>query len=88
MYRAKCIREIFWKGTTYRAGDPIKILDGDVMILSNAGVIGDVKKIAVDAESAMEEPPENAMAPRIRGRKRAAVGPSALIFKESMEQIK
>ncbi len=61
-YKAICIKEIYWHGDTYRQGDSIKIIEEDVRILSDAGVIGDVKKIQIAiVEQAVIEPPENEM---------------------------
>ncbi len=63
MRSAICLKEIFWKGKTYRSGDFIKITKENAYILVNAGVIGDVKEFAV------REAPENASVPHKRGRK-------------------
>ena len=63
-YKATCIKEIYWHGDTYRQGDSIKIIEEDVRILSDAGVIGDMKKIQNpenNIEQAVIEPPENQM---------------------------
>ena len=61
-YKATCIKEIFWHGETYNQGTPIKIIEGDMRILSDAGVIGDIKKLPIAiVEQAIIEPPENEM---------------------------
>lgn len=55
MYGAIVVREIYWKGRPYRAGEKIE-LDKDQMVsLQNAGAIGNV--IAV--ENMTITPPEN-----------------------------
>jgi len=59
MRSAFCTREIYWKGKTYKRGDPIEITKEDAYILFNAGVIGDLKKVQ-DIEFAVREAPENA----------------------------
>lgn len=65
-YKAICLKEIYWPekdGDTYRQGDSIKIVEADIRILTDAGVIGDVKKIttAIEIENATKKAPENAM---------------------------
>jgi hypothetical protein len=64
-YEAICIKEINWhNGHEYKMGDSIKIIESDMRILSDAGVIGDIKKIPSSENSiehAIIEPPENEM---------------------------
>lgn len=61
-FTATCIKEIYWHGETYRQGDQVKLLEEDMKILSDAAVIGDVKKINVpDIEHAIRQAPENEM---------------------------
>lgn len=73
-YEAVCTKEIFWKGKTYIQGDSIKILEPDMHILFNAGVIGAMKKIVPNngKEYAIREAPENAMQEHGRPRGRPA----------------
>ena len=71
MREAKCIREIYWRGETYRRGDSITITKEDAYILYNAGVIGNVKNIQEPVvEFAVNEAPENAMKPHRKRSKR------------------
>jgi len=60
-YKATCMKEIYWKGKTYRIRDKINIIEDDVYILTNAGVIGGIKKIQPEnrVEFAVEKAPEN-----------------------------
>ena len=62
-YEAVCVKEIYWKGKTYRIGTPIKLYKDDMHTLFNAGVIGNMKKILPDngKEYAIREAPETAM---------------------------
>ncbi len=61
-YKATCVKEIYWHGETYGQGDSIKITEGDMRILSDAGVIGDIKKLPIAiVEQAVREAPENEM---------------------------
>ncbi len=61
-FNATCTKEIFWHGETHKQGDQIKILEEDMRILSEAAVIGDIKKIHIpDIEQAIREAPENEM---------------------------
>lgn len=63
-YRAKCSKQILWKGENYSSGDSIKLIEPDMQTLWNAGVIGDMKKIETNQnhiEQAIKEAPENEM---------------------------
>lgn len=62
-FKAVCLKEIYWKGKTYRQHDKINVIEEDVQILSSAGVLGDIKKIEIEAnvETATREAPENAV---------------------------
>lgn len=44
-YKAITMKEIYWKGQTYRSGDEIKLIENDVVILTDAGIIGAIEKI-------------------------------------------
>ena len=67
LYRATLMKEIYWKGQTYRSGDKIKVVEEDMRILNGASIIGDIRKIQ-ETEFAVKEPPENAMKPHRRKR--------------------
>lgn len=70
-YKAICLKEIYWpekNGETYRQGDPIKIIESDVRILADAGVVGDIKKINAAIETATKKASESAMKPSYRKR--------------------
>jgi hypothetical protein len=58
-YRAECVKEIYWGGKTYRRGEHITVMDGDVETLRDAGVIGDIKRITAEVETAVITAPEN-----------------------------
>ena len=65
-FKATCLKEIYWQGKTYSQHDKISVTEDDVRILSAAGVIGDVKKIEVAAntiEMAVRKAPENEAIP-------------------------
>ena len=68
-YKATCLKEIYWKGKTYRSGDTINIIEEDVRILMQAGVVGGARKIQ-EKEFAVREVPENAMKTHRKGRKK------------------
>lgn len=59
-YKATCTKEIYWAGKTYSQNDPIIVAADDVQILSEAGVIGDIRKMVSGVELATVEAPENA----------------------------
>ena len=67
-YSAITLKEIFWKGETYKRGEPIIIIADDLDILRAAGVVGDLKKMP-DVEFAVKEPTENAKKPH-RGKRK------------------
>lgn len=62
-YKATCTKEISWpekNGRTYRQDDTIIVSADDIQILSEAGVIGDIRKMVAEVETAVIEAPENA----------------------------
>ncbi len=63
-YRGRCVKEIYWGDKSYRQGDLINVIEDDMRLLTQAGVIGDIKKIqSGEIEDAMLRPPEHAMKP-------------------------
>ena len=61
LYRATILKEIYWHLKTYQLDDSIHIDKDEMQELSEAGVIGDVKEMALTKEYAVNLPPENAM---------------------------
>jgi hypothetical protein len=68
LYRATILKEIYWHHKTYQQDDSIHIDKDEMQELSEAGVIGDIKEMALKKEYAVNLPPENAM--KQHGRKR------------------
>lgn len=66
-YSATLMKEIYWKGQTYRSGDKISVTEEDMRILNSASIVGDIRKIQ-ETEFAVREAPENAKKTH-RGRK-------------------
>ena len=70
LYRATCLKEIFWNNKTYKQGDPIHVDKNEMKTLSEASAIGDIEPVLTrDKEYAVKNPPENAM--KQHGRKRS-----------------
>ena len=63
LYRATCLKEIFWHNKNYRQGDFIHIDKDELKELSEANAIGDISQMPVSksTEYAVSAPPENTM---------------------------
>lgn len=59
-YSAEVISEIRWHDKQYRKGQTIVFEAADLQELRSGGVIGDIKRIAGEVETAVIEATENA----------------------------
>lgn len=68
LFKASILKEIYWHHRSYPTGDTIHLDRDEMEELSAAGVIGDIKPMAVNKEYAVDNAPESAM--RQHGQKR------------------